>query len=243
MQHWTVRDVMTNQMLTVAADARPAEVITVITTHDVSALAVVDAFDMVIGVLTRTDVLNAMVWREEPRRGLLARWRRAEPEFGWGRATADQMMSTPAVTVAPGATLAQAGRKMRRAGVKRLLVVDHRQRLLGVVAAADLLKVFGRSDDAVRTDVRAALEPAAAAAAAAVRIDVRAGVVTLTGRTNDRSAAVLLQDLAWAVPGVVDVDADLRVEPSAAAPKAGRADPDAWWVALRQGSAEPVLVP
>src|SRR5690242_9263810 len=49
----------------VAADAPATEVITMPTAHDVSALAVVSEFDVVIGVLTRTDVLQALERREQ----------------------------------------------------------------------------------------------------------------------------------------------------------------------------------
>jgi CBS-domain-containing membrane protein len=100
---------------------------------------------------------------------------------------------------------------MHRAGVKRLLVTDHRRHLLGIVAAADLLKVFGRSDETLAADVRALLAPVAAGA---VRIGVNAGVVTLAGRVPDRTTAHLLEDLAHAAPGVADVVTDLRVESS-----------------------------
>jgi len=213
MQQWTVRDVMTNQVLTVSADARPDEVIAMITAHDVSALAVVDDFDAVIGVLTRTDVLKSMSFGPERSRGRLTRWRAPPPEIGGHRPSARQMMPAPAVTVAPDATTAQAGRRMHRAGVKRLLVTDHRRHLLGIVAAADLLKVFGRSDETLAADVRALLAPLAADA---VRIGVSAGVVTLAGRVSDRTTARLIEDLGHAAPGVAEVVTDLRVESRAA---------------------------
>jgi CBS-domain-containing membrane protein len=147
MQQWTVRDVMTSQVLTVAADAGPAEVISLMTAHDVSALAVADDHDVVIGVLTRTDVLNSMSWSATPPPGGRPWRRRARPELTWHRATARQMMTAPPLTVGPEASLPAAGDLMRREGVKRLLVVDHRRRLLGVVAAADLLTALRRTDE------------------------------------------------------------------------------------------------
>jgi CBS domain-containing protein len=215
MQQWTVRDVMTNQVLTVSADARPAEVIAMITTHDVSALAVVDRFDAVIGVLTRTDVLKSMTFGEQGPRGRLARWRSAPPEIGWHATSAREMMTAPPVTIAPDATIAQAGRRMHRSRVNRLLVTDHRRHLVGIIAAADLLKVFGRSDEVIANDVRARMEPVSAAD---VLVGVNAGVVTLIGRVPDRAKASLLEDLAGATPGVADVVTELRVDAPAAAP-------------------------
>jgi CBS domain-containing protein len=228
---------MTDQVLTVAVSAGPEEVVRRLTTHDVSALAVVDEFDVVIGVLTRTDVLESLTWREEqPRRRLP--WRRELPEVGWQRTTAREMMTAPAVTIGPEVTPAQAGRLMHRAGVNRLLVTDHRRHLLGIIAAADLLKIFGRSDENVRADVEAALRPVTAGA---VRVGVDAGVVLLTGRVPDRPTAKVLRDLAHAAPGATDVITDLRVEPatatrgssSRAADARHRPALDGWWTGRR----------
>ena len=215
MKQWTVREVMTDQVLTVAVGAPPAEIVATLTDHDVSALAVVDDFDVVIGVLTRTDVLKSLAPVEErPRRR--PAWRRAaQPGVRWRRTTARQMMTAPAVTIGPGATPARAGRLMHRAGVNRLLVVDHRRHLLGIIAAADLLTLFDRPDETVRAEVEATLEPVTAGA---VQVDVSAGVVLLTGRVSDRTTADVLRDLAQAVPGAADVITDLYVEP----PESGR---------------------
>jgi CBS-domain-containing membrane protein len=155
MRARTVRDIMTNEVLIVPADAEPAEVVTRLTTHDVSALAVVDAFDVVIGVVSRSDVLKSMTWPQpQQQRGPLARlWGKPQPGVVWRRTTAREMMSAPAMTIGPDRTTAQAARRMHRASVKRLLVTDRRRRLLGIVAAADLLEVHGRLDDDLRAGI------------------------------------------------------------------------------------------
>jgi CBS-domain-containing membrane protein len=153
-----VRDVMTNEVLIVPADAEPAEVVSRLTAHDVSALAVVDTFDVVIGVVSRSDVLKSMTWPQpqSQRPGPLARlWGRPRPGVAWRRTTAREMMSAPAMTIGPDETTAQAARRMHRAGVKRLLVTDRRRRLLGIVTAADLIKIHGRTDDDLRAGILA----------------------------------------------------------------------------------------
>jgi CBS domain-containing protein len=45
MQQWTVRDVMTAEVITVDYDTPPADVVTTMTTYDISALAVVDDYE------------------------------------------------------------------------------------------------------------------------------------------------------------------------------------------------------
>ncbi|MFJ6939706.1 CBS domain-containing protein [Streptomyces sp. NPDC101132] len=59
-------------------------------------------------------------------------------------------MSSPAVTVHPGATLAEAARSMARKQVKRLPVVNDIGLLEGVVGRSDLLTVFLRTDAELR---------------------------------------------------------------------------------------------
>src|SRR5689334_8919186 len=136
---------MTTEVLTVDYDTPPAEVIETMTRYDVSALAVADAYDSVLGIITRTDVLNAIEVRE-PERRRRKRWRRPVETPAFTARSAGQMMSAPAMTVEPGATLAEAGRLMRERRVNRLLVTGVDRRLLGVVTAADLLKVYERPD-------------------------------------------------------------------------------------------------
>jgi CBS-domain-containing membrane protein len=172
MRPWRVRDLMTREVLTADADARPAEAVAGLTGHDVSALAVVDGFDNVLGVLTRTDVLDAMVVPDDqPHR---RRGRRHPESSGWRHPTVRQMMSAPAMTIGPDHTAAQAGRRMHRDRVNRLLVTDHRHHLLGIVTAADLLRVHGDSGDTRSDDTRSD-DPAAVAAAIHATLPATAG--------------------------------------------------------------------
>lgn len=71
-----------------------------------------------------------------------------------GAVTAEELMTSPALTVHANATLAQAARIMARVKVKRLPVVDDTGRLEGVVSRGDLLKVFPRDDEEVADEVR-----------------------------------------------------------------------------------------
>jgi CBS domain-containing protein len=77
---------------------------------------------------------------------------------------AGQMMSAPALTVAPEATLAQAGRRTRHQAVNRLLVTGADRRLLGIVTAADLFKAYDRPDEAIGADLRQVMAELPAAA-------------------------------------------------------------------------------
>ena len=121
------------------------------------------------------------------------------------------LMTSPAVTVASGATLTEAARLMHRHHVKRLPVVDAAGGLVGIVSRADLLSVFLRSDESIVEEVRhhvvgetLAIDPDD------VQVGVANGVVRLEGQLETRSLARILVRLAAAVEGVVGVDDRLR---------------------------------
>src|SRR5690606_27003142 len=109
--------------------------------------------------------------------------------------TAGELMTTPARTITPIASVVEAARLMDRYGVKRLPVVDEAGRLVGIVSRRDLIKVFLRPDEEIQQRVREALQGKA-------EVSVSDGVVTLTGTFPERSQAVIAVHLAEKVDGV-----------------------------------------
>lgn len=130
-----------------------------------------------------------------------------------GGLNAADVMTAPAVTVHPGATLGEAARIMARRRVKRLPVVNAEGLLEGVVSRADLLKVFLRTDEELAEEVRRdVVEPLVPAFQGQVGVRVSNGVVTLTGRVVNTSVVPLATRMARTVEGVVDVEWDLADE-------------------------------
>jgi CBS domain-containing protein len=120
--------------------------------------------------------------------------------------TAAELMTTPAVTVGPDATVTEAARRMHRAGVKRLPVIDPAGPLLGIVSRADLLKVFLRSDAEITREVhQEVLVRAMWVDPDSVTVRVRDGVVTLAGQLERRSLIPIAVSLVHGIDGVVDV--------------------------------------
>ncbi|WP_443073309.1 BON domain-containing protein [Streptomyces sp. NBC_01451] len=110
-------------------------------------------------------------------------------------------------TVHADATLAQAARIMARSWVKRLPVVDDQEVHQGIVSRPDLLDVFSRDDEDIADGVRRAfVEQLFPAPVVPIRVEVRDGVVTLTGRIRDTTFVPVAARLVRAVAGVVDVD-------------------------------------
>jgi CBS-domain-containing membrane protein len=122
-------------------------------------------------------------------------------------------MTAPAVTIGPDASVAEAARLLHRHGIKRLPVVDPAGPLLGIVSRADLLKVFLRSDADIAREIRQqVLMRAMWMNPDTVAIDVRDGVVTLTGQLERRSLIPITVSLVRGLDGVVDVVDQLTFE-------------------------------
>jgi CBS domain-containing protein len=120
-------------------------------------------------------------------------------------------MTSPAVTIVADAPVGQAARLMRQHGVRRLPVVDGDGHLAGIVSRGDLLKVFTRRDEDIRSEIveeviahTLFLDPGP------YIVTVQEGVVTLSGEADRRTDAILVERLAGRVDGVVSVHSALR---------------------------------
>jgi CBS domain-containing protein len=202
MLQWRVHDVMTRDVVTLPEDASSADVAAVLTERRVSGVPIIDRYDTVVGVVTWTDILRGFDFDAQERGQRQNRhltWRRADD------AAVDVMTAAP-VTIAPDASLATAARTMHRRNLSRLLVVDSRHRLLGIVTRRDLLQPFSRMDSVAEDDVKQRvlrrmpmIEPGS------VQVRVDDGVATLTGRTTNRSTALAVAGLTEAVPGIAGI--------------------------------------
>ncbi len=117
-------------------------------------------------------------------------------------------ISSPAVTIGPEQTVAEAARVMVGKQVNRLPVVEG-GRLAGIVTRADLVRAFVRSDDELEQEIREDAERTLWIDPERLDISVENGVVTLAGELEQRADAELLEKHVAAVPGVVAVRADL----------------------------------
>ncbi|MZF87709.1 CBS domain-containing protein [Streptomyces sp. SID5643] len=204
-----VSDVMTHTVVAVGRDAPFKDIVKLMQEWKVSALPVLAGEGRVIGVVSEADLLLKEEFRDsDPDRS--TQLRRLSDLAKAGGMTAADVMSTPAVTVHPDATLAQAARIMAQRKVKRLPVVNDEGLLEGVVSRADLLKVFLRTDGEIAEEIRQEiLAPLFPTTPEPVLVNVADGVVTLTGRVGDTSLVPIVARLVRSVEGVVDVDVAL----------------------------------
>ncbi|MGW7363516.1 CBS domain-containing protein [Streptomyces sp. NPDC054841] len=212
-----VSDVMTQTVVAVGRDAPFKEIVRTMEQWKVSALPVLAGESRVIGVVSEADLLPKEEFRDVAM-SLYEQRQRLTDVAKAGAVTAEELMSTPAVTVHADATLAQAARIMAVKRVKRLPVVDDEDMLQGIVSRADLLKVFLRSDEEIEEEVRrtviAYLFPALSHA---IHVNVHEGVVTLRGQIRDTSLISVAARLVRAVEGVVDVQPQLTGQSAAPA--------------------------
>jgi CBS domain-containing protein len=209
-----VRDGMTTEVVTVEPWTPFRDIVARLAEHRISAAPVLDAEGNVLGVVTEADLL---LKQEHPDLELnvpLAWSRRRRLERDKAAAVvAGTLMTTPAVTVPPTATVTDAARRMHAAGVKRLPVVDEAGRLVGIVSRADLLKVFTRTDEAIRREIMQdvivgdfMMDPSR------FFIHVNDAMVVLQGRVERRSLIPYLVRAVHAVEGVIQVEVRLTYD-------------------------------
>ncbi|MFH8727345.1 CBS domain-containing protein [Streptomyces termitum] len=204
MQHRTVFEVMTHHVITVSATTPFKEIARLLVEHDVSAVPVVDEDRRLLGVVSEADLLRDT--SELP--DLEGRWggvRLLSRERGLPEAeTAADLMTSPAVSAQPGWNLVETARTMNRKGVKRLPVIDETGRLAGIVSRTDLLRPFLRGDTAIREEIEHdVLAGTLRLAPGTLRVAVDDGVVTLTGRVDERADIPVIVRLCRSVDGVV----------------------------------------
>jgi len=209
-----VSDVMARTVVAVGRAAPFKEIVRTMEQWKVSAMPVLEGEGRVIGVVSEADLLLKEEFRDSDP-SLVEQRRRLSDVAKAGALTAEELMSTPAITVHPDATLAQAARIMAVRHVKRLPVVDDVGMLQGIVSRTDLLKVFLRPDEEIEEEVRrTVVSYLFPAFSHAIHVNVREGVVTLRGHIRDTSLISVAVRLARAVEGVVDVEPQLTGEPA-----------------------------
>ncbi|NUW39498.1 CBS domain-containing protein [Nonomuraea rhodomycinica] len=216
-----VRDVMTTHVASVEGGTPFKDVAELLVRREVSAVPVLAADGTVVGVVSEADLLRKEEFREQyygedyrPRLRTRLRHRLAghgeDPGHKAEGVTAAQLMSSPAVTVAPDASTVTAARLMDAHGVKRLVVVDDDGRLIGIVSRRDLLKAYVRDDGELKRWVEEAIpEQARWNDRTGIVVQVRNGIVTLSGHTSTRADARAAVHMAKGLGGVVGVREEL----------------------------------
>ncbi|THA81568.1 CBS domain-containing protein [Streptomyces sp. A0592] len=198
MRHRSVADLMTPTAVTVRRTTAFREIARLLKEFDITAMPVIDETGHPVGVVSEADLL-----RRRP---------------AGGAATAEELMTSPAVTARPEWSVVRAARVMQRHRVKRLPVVDEEGRVVGVLSRSDLIQLFLRRDHAIQEEIlEDVLTRTLHLAPSAITVEVDDGLVTLSGTMPRPGLLPVVVRLCQSVDGVVDVDNRLtcaEAEPS-----------------------------
>jgi len=206
---------MTRDVITVAPDTPLKVVAQLLVDHRISGLPVCGPNGEVLGVVSEADILR----KEEGVSPDLSRpiaWlaRKLDGELDKILArTAGEAMTAPALTVRPTQRASDVARLMVDNSINRVPVVAG-DRLVGIVSRADLVRAFTRSDEEIEREIREdVLLEIMLLAPGDVDVSVENGRVVLSGRLTTREDAEILERCVRRIPGVLDVEADLRWSP------------------------------
>ncbi len=136
-----VRDVMTSNVITVQKFENIMPVAKILSEKNISGLPVVDKENHVIGMITQADILSMIGVRKEHTFKDLLRHMLGEqlPQPKTGDIVADIMVS-PVITIKSDMNIAEATQLMDEKRIRRLVVVDEQNVLVGIISRADILK-------------------------------------------------------------------------------------------------------
>jgi len=200
-----VKDVMTTHVVAVRQNASFKDMAARLREHRVSAFPVIDDQDRVIGVVSEADLLTkeALDLGAPGRVSGMLHHREQAKAAGL---TAGDLMTTPPVTIGPDEFVSQAARLMYARKVKRLPVVDHDGRLIGIVSRADVLSVYSRPDTDIRHDIiEEIILNTLLTDPARFTVTVKDGIVTVEGMPETAVVGHDMIDEIRHVEGVVAV--------------------------------------
>jgi CBS domain-containing protein len=197
---------MTTTVITIGPEASLKEAARRMVEAGISGLPVTDDSGALIGMITEADFVKSESGRRAAKRARLLRWLTSQDEVPDDRLAVSDVMTTEVVTLGPDADHAEAARVMRKAGIKRIPVLDGSGKLVGLVSRSDILRAFVRSDRDITEEITDHvmvevlwIDPRD------VEVVCEDGNVAFTGRLPTRSDAQLLVDLTRRLDGVASV--------------------------------------
>jgi CBS domain-containing protein len=124
-----VYELMQTDVQTVGAETPVNDAFVTLAESRVSALPVVDGAERLVGVISRTDILASEEEAEdEATRAAL-----------FEGTSVGELMTSPALTITPDASIREAAQQMLSAGVHRLFITSG-ERVAGVISITDIVR-------------------------------------------------------------------------------------------------------
>jgi CBS domain-containing protein len=192
-----VGEVMTRPVITVRADTGIKEAARLLVELGISALPVVDRYEVLVGIVSEADLLP-LETRPDPRSQVTP----LAPTAGRSPKTVAEVMTRDVLTVSAGSEISQTARMMLDNGIKSMPVVQGR-RVVGIVSRRDLVRIIARRDKDVEDEVGLRLRELGLGIARDA-VNVAAGIATIR-IDADGSRRGLVESVALTVPGVLEV--------------------------------------
>lgn len=146
----TVKDVMTLDPISVDASISARELARVLTDNNISGVPVVDVQDRVIGVVSKTDLLQWCVtgglgFGADNLLPNLSAKRSASRAESEDLGIVEDFMSSEPILATVDESVDSIAHRMAEEKVHRIIVVDGDGCLIGIVTSLDLLRVFPKS--------------------------------------------------------------------------------------------------
>ncbi len=146
-----VQDVMIKKVNSVAPDMPVSEALDLLSRNKISGLPVIDCENKLAGMFTEKEILKyiipgyiekvgSFIYQDNPK--VVGN---KVKELLQDKKVSD-VMREKAITVGPDASLSEVARTMMTERVRRILVVDKEEKVIGIISREDLLKAFIKGD-------------------------------------------------------------------------------------------------
>lgn len=140
-----VRTVMTENVVSVTRDTSIHEAARLLSEHKITGMPVVSEDNRVIGVISEADILSPEGAKKENAVDNLLRRLRGKPRTKRAeRELVEGAMSAPPITTLPDADIKEVAAVLDMHRIKRLPVVDHDGKLLGIISRGDIIRAMGK---------------------------------------------------------------------------------------------------
>lgn len=141
----SIRDVMTKDVITIKNDADVNDVIRLLSDNNISGLPVIGNENHVIGIVTEADILSmAGMKRGHTFRDILKHILGEPLPLRKTGSKVGDVMTSPAITTKAGVSIKEAAKIMDERRIKRLPVVDSKNKLIGIISRADIVRAIGK---------------------------------------------------------------------------------------------------
>ena len=209
------RDLLTTEVAKVPPETPVSAIARMFADRGISAVAVTDAADSLLGIVTESDLIRRLADEDERPSGWLARLfdnagTKAERYARSYGVNAGEVMTGRVVTAGPEDSAAHLARLMEEHKVRRVVVTEG-GRVLGLISRSDLVRALvaqqqapesDLSDDRIHRAVLDAMRRESWADTIRTAVHVRNGVVEFYGFSRSEAVSRALCVLAENVPGV-----------------------------------------